>query len=842
MTEEEKREMIRILEDASKLKKLAVDYLHPELPVKTADATGAVFGRSYFGRPSAADGDKEEEEERARILADAAALKKFAVDYMHPELPVKTTDATACARNYFSQPWASEKETFYEAEQRALALADAAALKKLAMDYMHPERPLSTDAAAYGRNYFTRPSAPDCEEEEEREMILEEAAALKKLAVDYMHPELPVSTDATASARNYFTRPSAVEQEDDDFADEREIILEEMKELKQLALQYRHPERPVEVDPTAFGRNYFARASGDDSEVFEEAEERARILADAAALKKLAVDYMHPEHSVTTTDSFACGRNYFTRPSAPIHDEEDDERAQILAEAAALKKLAVDYLHPERPVVTSDPTACGRNYFSRASAEEYEDDETDEEHDQILEDMAALKRLAVDYRHPERPVEADPAAFGRNYYSRASAPDKETFYEAEQRALVLTDAAALKKLAIDYQHPELPVPATSAACARNYYGRPSAPEQEDDEYADERQVILEEMVELKQLAGNYHHPERPVEVDPTSMGRNYFDRASAADQESVDNAEERARILADAAALKKLATDYLHPELPVVTSDPTACGRNYHSRPSAPSRESHFKAEQRARILADAAALKKLAVHYRHPELPVATTDATACGRNFFVRPSAPVCEEEEERQAILADAAALKKLAVDYQHPELPVATDPTAFGRNYFGRASAPEQDPEDALEVEHILQEAAMLKRLAVDYRHPEIKIVTTDATACGRNYFSRASAFGVAGHIHSTGYANSHPVDQQQGGEEYGHFDMDEDEFYDMRQTLVLPGDAHAHHDHHHSTDAKPTVSDKIGSDEEGELSRSPSSVMLFTGALEESEQLRLPTMG
>ena len=35
---------------------------------------------------------------------------------------------------------------------------------------------------------------------------------------------------------------------------------------------------------------------------------------------------------------------------------------------------------------------------------------------------------------------------------------------------------------------------------------------------------------------------------------------------------ERMRILADAAALKHLAKAFLHPELPVITTDPTACG------------------------------------------------------------------------------------------------------------------------------------------------------------------------------------------------------------------------------------------------------------------------------
>merc|ERR1712007_127213 len=47
--------------------------------------------------------------------------------------------------------------------------------------------------------------------------------------------------------------------------------------------------------------------------------------------------------------------------------EEAEERAMALADAVALKKLAVDYMHPELGVVTSDPTANARCYFDRAS-------------------------------------------------------------------------------------------------------------------------------------------------------------------------------------------------------------------------------------------------------------------------------------------------------------------------------------------------------------------------------------------------------------------------------------------------------------------------------------------
>jgi hypothetical protein len=138
-------------------------------------------------------------------------------------------------------------------------------------------------------------------------------------------------------------------------------------------------------------------------------------------LKQLAVDYLHPEKSVVTSDPFAMGRNFFTRPSAEEYEEDPEECSHVLADAAALKKLAVDYLHPEKPVET-DAFARGRNYFSRLSAEGYDNSDLASDMDRSLEDASQLKKLAVDYLHPEKPVETtDPAATGRNYFDRGSA-------------------------------------------------------------------------------------------------------------------------------------------------------------------------------------------------------------------------------------------------------------------------------------------------------------------------------------------------------------------------------------------------------------------------------------
>ena len=360
-------------------------------------------------------------EERLAILADCQKLKFFATAYLHPEAPVKSYDATASARCYFDRPSAAQIEDQDLEEERAQILADAAALKKLAIEYLHPENPVvCTDSTATARNYFTRPSAYDVEDEDERAVILAEAAALKKLAVDYMHPEKPVvCTDVTATARNYFGRASAVV---DEYADERATVLAEAAALKKLAVDYMHPEKPVVcTDATATARNYFTRPSAYDVEV-EDADERVTILAEAAALKKLAVDYMHPEKSVICVDSTACARNYFTRPSA-LHEAEFEGIDQVLTDVAALKQLASDYMHPERPVTCTDSAARGRSYFKRSSSSIISDFE---ERAQVLADAAALKKLAVDYLHPELPVVCnDPTATARCYFDRVSSPDQE---------------------------------------------------------------------------------------------------------------------------------------------------------------------------------------------------------------------------------------------------------------------------------------------------------------------------------------------------------------------------------------------------------------------------------
>ena len=260
----------------------------------------------------------------------------------------------------------------------------------------------------------------------------------------------------------------------------------------------------------------------------------------------------------------------------------------------------------------------------------------------------------------------------------------------EMMRQVLADAKRLRFMADAFLHPEKPVVSTGCYCDGCYYDRPSAPPRLSREEADEQFQILTDATSLGRLAHTYAHPEEPVvTTDPAACARCYYDRPSAPARLSVEDAEEQAAIMSDLDALRRAARDYLHPELQVTTSDPTACGRNYFTLYSAPEQESLEEAEYRAAVLADAAALKLHAVWHAHPELPVVSSDPNVCARNYFNRCSAPDQESPEEaeyRAAVLADAAALKLHAVWHAHPELPMVSNPVATARCYFDRASAP------------------------------------------------------------------------------------------------------------------------------------------------------------
>jgi len=855
--EDDVEERDRILEEMKQLKTTAEWYLHPEKPV-VVDSTAC--GRNFFSRPSAPEYDEEEMEEREQILEEMKELKTTAEWYMHPEKPV-SVDPAACGRNYFYRPSAAEEEEEDFEEERERILEEMKELKTTAEWYMHPEKPVSVDPAACGRNFFSRPSAPEYDEEmEEREQILEEMKQLKTTAEWYMHPERPVSVDPTASGRNYFSRPSAPEEEEEDFDEERERILEEMKQLKTTAEWYLHPEKPVSVDPAACGRNFFSRPSAPEYD--EEMEEREHILEEMQELKTTAEWYMHPEKPVSV-DPTASGRNYFSRPSAPEQEEDiEEEREQILEEMKQLKTTAEWYMHPEKPV-SVDPTACGRNYFSRPSA--FDDDagavawelpegqqlsldfesnyteEMEEERKRILAEASQLKEVASWYLQPEKPIAVDSTVFGRNYFSRPSAPEREDEDDIEERELILAEANELKMVADWYRNPEKEVTVYATACGRNFFTRPSAPVEEEAD-AEERDAILADAAELLRVAEWYMHPEKPVTVYATACGRNFFSRPSAPeeDEDEYDEEmeEERLRILADAKQLKEVAGWYANPHEPV-KSDGFATARNYFTRPSAPEYEEDT--DERDQVLAEAQELKKVAGWYANPHEPV-KSDGFATARNYFTRASASEYEEDaEERDQVLAEAKELREVAGWYANPEQPVKSDGFASARNYFTRLSAEQSTDENEEERANIIADGKELKKLAVDYLHPE-KPVAPSSVNCARNYFDRASAGGHADHIHTEGYTNQselhsdyvqhgyaydydhhddhhHDDVSQQSFHSHGdHFDMDED-FHGFRESMTAFHDAVVGHDH------IPMIKEEDDG-KEGNLSRSPSTVMLF----------------
>jgi len=343
---------------------------------------------------------------------------------------------------------------------------------------------------------------------------------------------------------------------------------------------------------------------------------------------------------------------------------------------------------------------------------------------------------------------------------------------------------------------------------------------EGDVFVDEEELalVLAEAIVLKKAAVDYAHPELGVvTLDGAVCGRNYFNRLSAPEVE-VEDIKEQAQMLADVRALKKAAVDYAHPEVEVVTSDPSVYGRNYFNRVSAPEVEDE-DIEERAFILAEAIALKKAAVDYAHPEFEVSTSDPSVYGRNYFSRFSTPEVEVEdiEEYAQVLADVRALKKAAVDYAHPEFEVITsDPSVYGRNYFDRVSAPEV--EDMEEKATIIAEAIVLKKAAVDYAHPEVGVVTSDPSVYGRNYCNR---YGTDHPAVSTVSTMQYPSMRKERAMSNVSetFEFDDDIFNHMREEFQGMEDFNV-------KKVNTLREEESQPEDEGKLSRSPSSVMLF----------------
>jgi len=385
-------------------------------------------------------------------------------------------------------------------------------------------------------------------DEEVREAILADARALKELAVAYAHPELGVTTNGL-QARCFFERASALGLYDQDQDQDqgrvsevgRQAILNDAKALSELAAHYALTAAALVGGFQSSSRCYFDRASAPERSDADLEAERASILADALALTKTAVDYAHPEMPVTTNG--VPSNNYFQRVNAPEDADDDEEaRAEILADCAALKQFAVDYMHPEVPVTTNGVPS--NNYFQRVNAPEDADDD-EEARAEILADCAALKQLAVDYMHPEVPVTTNGVP-SNNFFQRVNAPE-DADGDEEARAEILADCAALKQLAVDYMHPEIPV-TTNGNTARCFFDRGSNEVEwlleikgvVDNETEDQARVeILDDAARLKGLAKAFSHPE--VKVDSrANVTRCFFNQGA-----DVEKSDSRARAHSD---------------------------------------------------------------------------------------------------------------------------------------------------------------------------------------------------------------------------------------------------------------------------------------------------------
>ena len=339
--------------------------------------------------------------------------------------------------------------------------------------------------------------------------------------------------------------------------------------------------------------------------------ERLLILEDAKQLKNLAVAFLHPEAPIKS-DEISKARCYFDRFSAPQQQSFEDTVyiENTLEDALNLKQLAINYMHPEIGIASSNPLTCARCNFSRYSAIEQESVEESEERAVILDDVIKLRQAARQYLYPEEGVVTSYApSYGRCYFSRYSAIEQESVEESEERAAILDDAMKLRQTARQYLYPEEGVVTSYApSYGRSYFSRYSAIEQKSVEKSEERAAILDDVMKLRQAARQYLQPvESVVSSDATSYGRCYFGRYSAIEQESVEESEEHQNVLNDALALKRLAMDYMHPEVRIVTSDLAACARCYFDSISAVRQDSYEEAEEHHKILVDALNLKILA-------------------------------------------------------------------------------------------------------------------------------------------------------------------------------------------------------------------------------------------
>merc|ERR1711957_730771 len=201
----------------------------------------------------------------------------------------------------------------------------------------------------------------------------------------------------------------------------------------------------------------------------------------------------------------------------------------------------------------------------------------------------------------------------------------------------------------------------------------------------------------------------------------------------------------------------------------------------------YFKSAQvdadREQVIADAAAFQKLATDYYHPEVGVESVDPTCFGRNYFNSLDSVESIDDNEQKTIFAEASALKKLAADYHHPEVGVASD-----------------------------------------YQHPEADVLSIDPSCYGRNYFNRLS-------LATDNQVSCSATSVHDDNVVHEHFDFDEDMEVDLYCDLK---DAFSEVNLKNSS-SRSDLSSPL-SKNEGNLSRSPSSVMLFDNEMFSQEDV------
>ena len=491
---------------------------------------------------------------------------------------------------------------------RSEALAAIAEMKEVVGWFLHPERPVAR--CVQGRNYFDRGSADvtwlneseegavkgvvDVEEAEdraEREEALAAVKEMKEVVGWFMHPERPVTSNGNCG-RSYFGRPSAevtwlaeikgvVDVEEAEDRAEREEALLAVQEMRTTVSYFFHPERLVTTNGVGC-RNYFNRPSSDitwlsetepllgvvDVEEAEDRMEKEEALAAVQEMRTTIGWFLHPERPVTTNGN--CARNYFNRPSSDItwlssveagavkgvvdvEDAEDRaEREEALQAVQEMRTTIGYFFHPERPVTTNG-VGC-RNYFNRPSSDitwlsdsepllgvvDVEEAEDRMEKEEALLAIKEMKEVVGWFFHPERPVTTNGVGC-RNYFNRPSSDiawlsesqsdavlgivDVEEAEDRLEREEALLAIAEMKEVVSWFVHPGRPV-TTNGFQGRCFFNRPSAPEQESKEEADLRAGALVDIGEQKEILSWFMHPERPINSSGC-CNRNFFTRNAA---------------------------------------------------------------------------------------------------------------------------------------------------------------------------------------------------------------------------------------------------------------------------------------------------------------------------